>query len=189
MYVAHGSVTVKVSVCVFLTSSACCSFTPLCSVLWFIFSYLLFKRRQSTDNVTNMTCRKFQKICFLKFVFNNKEMIYPSLCLVWGHHLYGHNEHTKRTYIPSVIFCGWFPGCEVPCWGNLSAPAEATSFHSSPKIRMQMIPRASIKLRHKRIDDCETEAMMKRFIFSSPRRQVTLKSASLFCKVYWASLT
>lgn len=49
-----------------------------------------------------------------------------------------------------------------------------------------MIPCASIKLQHKRIDDCE--AMMKLgFIFSSPQRPVTPKLASLFCHVYWAS--
>lgn len=42
--------------------------------------------------------------------------------------------------------------------------------HCSAKMRMQMIPRVSIKLLHKRIDDCETEAMMKQgFIFSSPQ--------------------
>lgn len=78
-------------------------------------------------------------------------MIYPSLWSVWWwHHLYENNECRKVNNFSALCFRG------VCCRGHLSASAEATSFHCLPKIRMQTIPCASIKLRHKRIDDCET---------------------------------
>lgn len=112
-----------------------------------------------------------RKLCSWKFIFNNKEMIYLSL---WWWSYYMDTMSIKRQL-------NWgFWGCVVCCQRNQSGPVEATSFHCSPKIRMQMIPRGSIKLQHKRIDDCETEAMMKPgFIFSSPQRPVTPKLVSI----------
>lgn len=43
----------------FLMYLACCSFVTLCSVISFIFSFVLFKRRRSTADVVNIICRKF----------------------------------------------------------------------------------------------------------------------------------
>lgn len=84
---------------------------------------------------------------------------------------YEHNEHKKAAKSSAFILRVYY----------LSAPAEATSFCCSPESRTQMIPRASIKLQHKRIDDCETEAVMKLgFIFSSPQRLLTPKLAVMF---------